>query len=161
MVANKTGAILKYVGIRDDQTLDLDQYKTMLNAKTKIVAIAHASNVLGCINPVKEMTEAAHQVGAVVLVDACQSAAHMNIDVSALDCDFLVISAHKVRLNPKRLWMIRMTIEQNVDVWPYRNRCLVRKTPPTCIPASCIWWRRHGRRGEYCILDICHPPKKI
>ena len=96
MVAQKTGAVLKHVGLTEDETLDLDQYKNLLSEKTKLVAIVHVSNTLGCLNPVEEITRLAHEKGAKVLIDACQSVPHLPIDVQAIGCDWLVASGHKM-----------------------------------------------------------------
>jgi cysteine desulfurase/selenocysteine lyase len=96
MLAQRSGAVLKFVTLTKDMTLDLDQYKSLLSGRTKLVAFAHASNVLGSLNPVSEMVREARRVGAVVLLDACQSVPHMPVDVQALDVDFLVASSHKM-----------------------------------------------------------------
>lgn len=96
MIAQKTGATLKHVGLTEEQTLDLEQYKTLLSEKTKLVTLVHVSNTLGCINPVEEITQLAHQKGAKVLIDACQSVPHLPIDVQAIGCDWLVASGHKM-----------------------------------------------------------------
>ncbi|KKJ01070.1 SufS family cysteine desulfurase [Prochlorothrix hollandica] len=96
MVAQRTGAVLKFVGLTEREEFDLDQFKTLLTAKTKLVSLVHASNTLGCINPVAEVIALAHQQGVPVLVDACQSAPHLALDVQALDCDWLVASGHKM-----------------------------------------------------------------
>lgn len=95
-VAQKTGAKLRYVEITADGELDLAQYGELLNAKTKIVAFTHVSNVLGTINPVKKMTEMAHAVGAYVVIDGAQAAGHFPIDMVSLDCDFYAFSGHKI-----------------------------------------------------------------
>jgi cysteine desulfurase / selenocysteine lyase len=95
-VAQRTGAVLKFVGLTKTQEFDLEQYQSLLSERTKLVAVAHCSNTLGCINPVREIIDRAHQVGAKVLLDACQSVPHMPIDVQALDCDWLVASGHKM-----------------------------------------------------------------
>ena len=71
-------------------------YKNLLSPKTKLVSVVHASNSLGTINPVKEIIDAAHKVGAVVLVDGAQSTVHLDIDVQEMDCDFFAFSGHKV-----------------------------------------------------------------
>jgi cysteine desulfurase / selenocysteine lyase len=94
--AKQTGATLKYIPLQADGTIDIKDVETTVTANTKIVAIAHVSNVLGTINPVKEIARIAHQYGAVVVVDAAQSAPHMKIDVQDLDCDFLAFSGHKM-----------------------------------------------------------------
>ncbi|YAI82657.1 MAG: SufS family cysteine desulfurase [cyanobacterium endosymbiont of Rhopalodia sterrenbergii] len=96
MIAQKTGAVLKYVLLTEQEELDLEHFKSLLSPKTKLVAIVHVSNTLGCINPVREITSAAHEVGANVLIDACQSAPHLAIDVRQIDCDWLVASGHKM-----------------------------------------------------------------
>jgi cysteine desulfurase/selenocysteine lyase len=95
-VAQRTGAVLKFVELTDTQEFDLDQFKQLVSDQTKLVAINHVSNTLGCINPVTEVAAIAHQYGAKVLIDACQSAPHMVLDVQALDCDWLVASGHKM-----------------------------------------------------------------
>lgn len=95
-VAQKTGAVLKFVELTETQEFDLEQYKSLLSDKTKLVSVVHVSNTLGCINPVKEITALAHAVGAKVLIDACQSLPHMPVDVQDIDCDWLVGSGHKM-----------------------------------------------------------------
>lgn len=96
MLAQRTGAVLKFVTMTASMEFDVDQYKSLLTPRTKLVAFAHASNVLGSLNPVQEIVRAAHNVGAVVLLDACQSVPHMPVNVQALDVDFLVASSHKM-----------------------------------------------------------------
>jgi cysteine desulfurase (EC 2.8.1.7) len=95
-VAQKTGAVLKFVRLTATEEFDFDHYQSLLSDKTKLVSVVHVSNMLGCINPVAEITAAAHKVGAKVLIDACQSVPHMPIDVQAIDCDWLVASGHKM-----------------------------------------------------------------
>ncbi|MGN6267821.1 MAG: SufS family cysteine desulfurase [Ginsengibacter sp.] len=89
-------AVLKVIPINDEGELLMDEYKKLLSEKTKLVAIAHASNALGTINPVKEIIDEAHKAGAVVLVDGAQSTVHLDIDVQKMDCDFFAFSGHKV-----------------------------------------------------------------
>ena len=96
LLAQATGATLSFIGITDEGRLKLDEYDRKLTAKTKLVAVTQMSNVLGTINPVKQIIAQAHRRGAVVLVDAAQSAPHLAIDVQQLDADFLVFSAHKM-----------------------------------------------------------------
>ncbi|MEM9164465.1 MAG: SufS family cysteine desulfurase, partial [Cyanobacteria bacterium P01_F01_bin.4] len=96
IVAQRTGAVLKHVQLSDDQRFDLDHFKQLISDKTKLVAINHISNTLGCINPVERVIQIAHQQGAKVLIDACQSVPHMPVDVQAMDCDWLVASGHKM-----------------------------------------------------------------
>ncbi len=90
------GAILSVIPMDDQGELRLDEYKKLLNKKTKLVAIVHVANSLGTVNPVKQMIEWAHEVGAKVLVDGAQSAPHRPVDVQDLNCDFYVFSGHKV-----------------------------------------------------------------
>jgi cysteine desulfurase/selenocysteine lyase len=96
IIAQKTGAKIKYVTLTEQEEFDLEYFKSLLSEKTKIVAVVHVSNTLGCINPVKEIIDSAHQVGAKVLIDACQSVPHIPIDVQAMGCDWLVASGHKM-----------------------------------------------------------------
>lgn len=96
LIAQRTGAVLKFVELTETQEFDFEQYQSLLSEKTKLVSVVHVSNTLGCINPVREIAELAHQQGAKMLVDACQSIPHMPIDVQALDCDWLVASGHKM-----------------------------------------------------------------
>jgi cysteine desulfurase/selenocysteine lyase len=94
MLAEEKDASLKVVPVQDSGEILLEDYKKLISDKTKIVAVTMASNTLGTINPVKEIIELAHQVGAVVLIDAAQAMPHMEVDVQDLDCDFLAASAH-------------------------------------------------------------------
>ena len=96
LIAQRTGAVLKHVPLSDTQEFDMTAFKQLLTDKTKLVAVNHVSNTLGCINPVKEIVETAHKYGAKVLIDACQSVPHMPVDVQALGCDWLVASGHKM-----------------------------------------------------------------
>ncbi len=96
MIAQRTGAVLKHVPLTDAQTFDFEAYQQLVNDKTKLVAVNHVSNTLGCINPVAEIVEFAHRYGAKVLIDACQSVPHMPVDVQAIGCDWLVASGHKM-----------------------------------------------------------------
>lgn len=96
MVAAKTGAVLKFVQLDEQESFDLEHFKTLLSEKTKLVTVVHISNTLGCVNPVAEIAQLAHQVGAKVLIDACQSAPHYPLDVQTIDCDWLVASGHKM-----------------------------------------------------------------
>jgi cysteine desulfurase/selenocysteine lyase len=96
MLAGQTGAQVKVIPVSDDGVLDMDAYLQMLGPKTRIVAVMHVSNALGTVNPVKEMIDAAHDVGAVTVIDGAQAAPHLAIDVQALDSDFYAFSGHKV-----------------------------------------------------------------
>ena len=94
--AKATGATLKYIPLQPDGTVTLEDVRNTVTNNTKIVAITHVSNVLGTINPVKEIAAIAHEHGAVILVDGAQGAPHMSIDVKDLDCDFYAFSGHKM-----------------------------------------------------------------
>jgi len=96
MICEEKKAILKVIPISVIGEIDLEAYHKLLSAKTKIIAVNHASNSLGTINPIKEIIDAAHNVGAVVLIDGAQASAHLPIDVQELDCDFYCISSHKM-----------------------------------------------------------------
>jgi cysteine desulfurase / selenocysteine lyase len=96
LVAQKTGAVLKFVDLSTDEDFNLDHYKSLLSDKTKLVSVVHVSNTLGGVAPVKEIIALAHAQGAKVLIDACQSAPHMPLDVQDMDCDWLVASGHKM-----------------------------------------------------------------
>lgn len=96
MVASKTGATLKYLECEPDGSYPLEKLRAAVTEKTKLAAMAQVSNVLGSENPVRELIQLVHKNGGVVLVDAAQSAPHMAIDVTELDCDFLAFSGHKM-----------------------------------------------------------------
>ena len=92
----RKGAVIKWVPLKEDDSFDLDAFKALLTPRTKIVAVTHMSNVLGTVTPVKEIVEAAHAVGAKVLVDGCQAIVHMPVDVRDLDVDFYAVTGHKL-----------------------------------------------------------------
>jgi cysteine desulfurase/selenocysteine lyase len=94
-LAARTGATLKWFSVTEEGRLDLSNIDSLIDSSTKVVALTHQSNVLGTINPLDEITKKAHAVGAVVVLDACQSVPHMPVDVKALDIDFLAFSGHK------------------------------------------------------------------
>ena len=96
MVAKATGARLVYLDCEQDGTLTVQEIENKITSHTKLAAIGHVSNVLGCINPVETIIEKVHVNGGVVLVDAAQSAPHMKVDVAKLDADFVVFSGHKL-----------------------------------------------------------------
>lgn len=96
MICDEKGAKLKVAPILPNGELDLEAYHQLLSVRTKIVACVWASNALGTVNPIKEMIDAAHKVGAVCLVDAAQAGSHLEIDVQDLDVDFMALSAHKL-----------------------------------------------------------------
>ncbi|EAF2222572.1 cysteine desulfurase [Listeria monocytogenes] len=95
-LAKRKGAVLKYIELEEDGTISVEQAKKTIGEKTKIVALAHVSNVLGTITPMKEITAIAHQFGAVILVDGAQAVPHMEVDVVDLDADFYAFSGHKM-----------------------------------------------------------------
>ena len=96
LLAQRTGCVLRHVGITESGELDLADFRAKLSERTRLVSLVHISNALGCCNPLGEVIPLAHEVGALVLVDACQSLAHQPIDTVALDADFLVGSSHKL-----------------------------------------------------------------
>ncbi len=115
MLCEQTGAVLKVAPIDEAGELILDEFHQLLSPRTKLVAVVHISNALGTINPVKKIIDAAHAVGAVVLLDGAQAVAHTPVDVQALDCDFYAFSAHKLYgptgvgvLYGKREWLEAM-----------------------------------------------------
>src|SRR5205807_938885 len=96
LLAERTGARLRFVPVRDDGTLEIEQLFSLLTPEVKLFAFTHISNSLGTINPVAELCQKAHAIGALTLVDAAQSAGHMPVDVRELGCDFLAFSGHKM-----------------------------------------------------------------
>lgn len=96
LLRDKTGIVIRVVDINDDGELDLDQYRSLFNERTVMASFCHVSNVLGTVNPVKEMTAFAHSHGVPVLIDGAQASPHMRIDVQDLGCDFYVFSSHKM-----------------------------------------------------------------
>ncbi len=115
MLCERKKAVLRVIPLTDRLTLDIDAFRNLLNSRTKIVSIAHVSNVLGIINPVSDMIRIAHEQNIPVCLDAAQSAPHMKIDVRQLDCEFLALSAHKMYgptgigvLYGKREWLDRL-----------------------------------------------------
>ena len=96
LVCEQTGASLEVVPVCDDGSLDMEAYKSLLTEDVAIVAMAHVSNAIGTINPVKEMCELAKEVGATTVVDGAQAVGHLQVDISDIDCDFYAISGHKM-----------------------------------------------------------------
>lgn len=96
MICRERGAVVKAVPVVGEGVLDLDAFGRLLSPRTRLVAIAHVSNVLGTINPVTDMTRRAHEAGALVLLDGAQAAPHLSLDVVVTGCDFYVFSAHKM-----------------------------------------------------------------
>ena len=115
MLCTRKKAVLRHIPLREDLTLDIEAFKGLLNERTKLVSVAHVSNVLGIINPVDEIVRIAHSHGVPVCIDGAQSVPHMKVDVQALDCDFLAFSGHKMYgptgigvLYGKREWLEKL-----------------------------------------------------
>ena len=96
MLRDRKGIVLKVIPMTDEGEIDLEAYKNLFSPRTRLVCIAHVSNVLGTVNPVKEMTAIAHAHGTKVLVDGAQSVPHRRVDVQDIGCDFLTFSGHKI-----------------------------------------------------------------
>lgn len=114
-LAKRTGATLKYIELTEEGFLDLEHATSIITEKTKIVSVAHASNVLGVINPIQELATIVHEKGGILVVDGAQSTPHIKIDVQSLDCDFFAFSGHKMCattgtgvLYGKRKWLEQM-----------------------------------------------------
>jgi len=113
LLAERTGAVLKHIPFDAEGQLDMDAARSMITDRTRLVSVVHMSNVLGTINPVKELAALAHARGALILIDGAQSVPHMGLTVDELDCDFLAFSAHKM-LGPTgvgALWARREILE--------------------------------------------------
>lgn len=124
-LAARTGATLRAIPLQDDGTLSLDDAERLITDRTAIVAVTHVSNVTGVINPIAELVEIAHRHGALLLLDACQSAPHMPLDLHALDVDFAVFSGHKM-LAPTGIGAL------------YGRRSLLNALPPFLTGGSMI-----------------------
>ena len=122
-LAKEKGAVLKYVDLEEDGTISLDKVREVVTERTKIVSIMHVSNVLGTVNPIKEITEIAHANGAVMVVDGAQAAPHMKVDVQQLDCDFYAFSGHKM-VGPTGIGVL------------YGKKSLLKQDG-----TSRVWWR--------------------
>jgi cysteine desulfurase / selenocysteine lyase len=96
MVARETGANLRFISLQMDGTMNLSNLDQLVNERTRLVSVSHMSNVLGTVNPARQLADAAHAVGALMVVDGAQSVPHMAVDVNDLDCDFLAFSGHKM-----------------------------------------------------------------
>jgi cysteine desulfurase / selenocysteine lyase len=120
IVALRAGARLRFVDVDDEGTLRLDQLGALLSERTRLVAISHVSNVLGRINPVKEICERAHCAGASVLIDAAQSVPHFPVDVQDLGCDFLAFSGHKM-MGPMGIGVLWARREILDNMPPYQS----------------------------------------
>jgi cysteine desulfurase/selenocysteine lyase len=96
LIAERTGAVIRSIPVMESGGLDLAELERRLGVRTRIVAVTHASNVMGAINPINAIAAMAHEVGAVVVVDGAQSAPHLRVDLQAIDCDFFACSGHKL-----------------------------------------------------------------
>jgi cysteine desulfurase/selenocysteine lyase len=135
-LAARTGAKLSWFEITPDGRLDLSNIDSVITENTKVVALTHQSNVLGTIIPLKEIVARAHEVGAVVVLDACQSAPHMPIDVKELDVDFLVFSGHKA-LGPTGVGVLWSSLLEDLPPFLYGGSMIetVTMTAATWAPA--------------------------
>ena len=120
MLRERRGAVLKWIPVLDDGSLDMAAYADLLGPRTRMVAVTHMSNVLGTINPVQAITEMAHAVGAQVLVDGCQGAVHATPDVQAIGCDFYVFTGHKL-FGPTGIGALYGTTEALEALPPYQG----------------------------------------
>lgn len=117
MVCRQTGAALKFLECEPDGSLDLNRAEAVITDKTKLVAVTHVSNVIGRVNPIRQLADIAHRHGAVIVVDGAQSTPHIPVDVQALDADFLAFSGHKV-YGPMGIGVL------------YGKRALLEEMPP-------------------------------
>ena len=117
MVCRQTGAALKFLECEPDGSLDLNKAEAVITGKTKLVAVTHVSNVIGRVNPIRQLADIAHRHGAVMVVDGAQSTPHIPVDVQALDADFLAFSGHKV-YGPMGIGVL------------YGKRALLEEMPP-------------------------------
>ena len=120
MLCEKTGAILKVIPMNEEGSLVMNEYEKLLSEKTKLVFVNHISNALGTINPIAEIIEKAHQVGAAVLVDGAQSCSHIKPDLQKLDVDFYVTSAHKM-CGPTGVGILYMKEKWGNKLPPYQG----------------------------------------
>ncbi len=120
MLRERLGIVLKVIPLREDQTLDMDAYARLLTDRTRLVSVGHVSNALGIINPVKEIITQAHQAGAHVLLDGCQAAPHMKLDMQELGADFYVFSGHKL-YGPTGIGILYGRYELMAQLPPYQG----------------------------------------
>ncbi|MEX1183315.1 MAG: SufS family cysteine desulfurase [Gemmatimonadota bacterium] len=120
LIAERTGAVVRFVDVDDQQCIRLDQLADMLNARTRMVSIGHISNAVGTINPVRVIADMVHAAGALLFVDGAQGAPHVKLDVQALDCDFYSLSGHKM-CGPMGIGMLWARIELLRAMGPYHG----------------------------------------
>ena len=118
MTAQRTGATLKYLSIKETGELDISNPEKYFTSNTKIVSLTHMSNVLGTINPIKKLSAKAHQVGAIMIVDGAQGASHLPVDVKELGCDFYAFSGHKM-LGPTGIGVLWGKTEHLEEMDPF------------------------------------------
>ena len=116
----RQGVVLRFARVADNGSLDLEHLRSLLGPRTRLVSVAHMSNVLGTINPIRAIAEAAHAAGARVLVDGCQGAVHAAPDVQALDCDFYVFTGHKL-FGPTGIGVLYGKAEVLAELPPYQG----------------------------------------
>ena len=118
LLAQRSGAVLRFIELNEDQQIDVDTARAAINANTRIVSVVHISNVLGSITPIAELSEMARAVGATMIVDAAQSAPHVPVDVNELGADFIAFSAHKM-LGPTGVGVLWGRRELLADLDPF------------------------------------------
>ena len=118
MAAQRTGATLKYLSIKETGELDISNPEKYFTSNTKIISLTHMSNVLGTINPIKKLSAKAHQVGAIMIVDGAQGASHLPVDVKELGCDFYAFSGHKM-LGPTGIGVLWGKTEHLEEMDPF------------------------------------------
>ena len=144
LLCEEKGAHLKVIPITDEGEIIFEEFEKLLSPKTKLVAIAHVSNALGTINPIEQIIAAAHQVGAVVLVDGAQSCPHFAIDVQALDADFYVFSAHKM-YGPTGLGVLYGKKDILNSMPPYLGGGELAGVERLDLPRRCGWDKKISR----------------
>jgi cysteine desulfurase/selenocysteine lyase len=120
LIAQKTGAVIKVISMDERGVLNLEEYASLLNERTKMVALVHVSNTLGTVNPILECCKLAKKFGAAVLIDGAQAVPHMPVDIQALNADFYAFSAHKM-CGPTGFGILYGKRELLVDMPPYRG----------------------------------------
>lgn len=120
LIAERTGAVVRFVDIDDQQRIDLDQLRSTLGPRTRIVATGHVSNSVGTIHPVKQIVQMAHEVGAIAVVDGAQGAPHLKVDVQEIGCDFYAVSGHKM-CGPMGIGILWGRMELLKEMPPYQG----------------------------------------
>ncbi len=120
LLRERKGVVLRFARVADDGSLDVEHLRSLIGERTRVVALTHMSNVLGTINPIKAVVEAAHAAGALVLIDGCQGAVHCAPDVQDLDCDFYVFTGHKL-YGPTGIGVLWGKAERLAAMAPYQG----------------------------------------